>query len=300
MERDNRHGKLVGPTILIGVGIILLLNNLGYLEWSFWDILNLWPILLIAAGLELLVGRRSLLGSFIAALIVLALIVGGVWFIGGIDGGRAAAQTLEIREPRADITAARVSLSPAVAQVNVKALEDSGNFVEGTVGHRRNERVTHSFTGGDKARLTVKTSGVAGVTMGPGKRYAWDLNFHPDVALDLSIDAGIGDINLDLRALTLESVNVNTGMGSITLKLPETGDFDITIDGGMGTVSIEAPAGLGVRLQTDAAIVGRSIPAHYTRIGNRYTSPNYEAAEHRVTIQVNVGVGNITLTEGAE
>jgi len=297
MERDNRHVKLVGPTILIGIGVILLLNNLGYLNWSFWDVLNLWPILLVAAGLELLVGRRSLLGSFISALIVLGLIAGGVWFVSASDSTRTTAQAIEIREPRGDIAAAQVTLAPAVAQINVKALSDSGNFVEGVVFRRHNERLTHSFTGGETARLNLATSGSAGVAMGPGRRYAWDFGFHSDVALDLTIDTGMGDINLDLRTLTLESVKVNAGMGALTIKLPETGTFDVDVDGGMGAVVIEVPAGMGVRLQTDAAIVGRTIPAGYTRDNNRYTSPNYETAENRADIQVDLGMGSITVRE---
>jgi hypothetical protein len=297
MENNNRHVKLVGPTILIGIGVILLLNNLGYLDWSFWDVLNLWPILLVAAGLELLVGRRSLLGSLVSAIIVLGLIAGGVWFVGASDTTRTTAQAIEIREPRGDITAARVTLAPAVAQINVKALNDSGNFVEGTALHRPNERVTQSFTGGNPARLNVKTSGSIGVATGPGRRYTWDFSFHPDVALDLSIDTGMGDVNLDLRRLTLESVNVNAGMGVVTIKLPETGEFDVNVDSGTGSVVIEVPAGLGVRLQTDAAIVGHNIPASYTHSNNRYTSPNYETAENHANIQVDLGLGSITIRE---
>jgi len=299
MERDNRHVKLVGPTILIGIGVIMLLNNLGYLNWSVWDILNLWPILLVAAGLELLVGRRSPLGALVSAIIVLGLIAGGVWFISTSDFTHANAQTIEIREPRDDITDARVLLSPAVAQINVKALNDSGNFVVGTVLHRPNERVTQTFAGGDTARLDVKTNGSPGVTMGPGRGYVWDFNFHPDVALDLRIDTGMGDVNLDLRALTLESVKVDAGMGAVTIKLPKTGKFDVDIDSGMGTVVIEVPAGLGVRLQTEAAIVGRSLPADYTRNNNRYTSPNYDSAEDHADIQVDLGIGSITIREVA-
>ncbi|MBN2390417.1 MAG: hypothetical protein JXR84_06825 [Anaerolineae bacterium] len=297
MENENRHIKLVGPTILIGIGIILLLDNLGYLDWSFWDVLNLWPILLVASGLELLVGRRSLLGAFISAIIVLGLFAGGIWFASTSEVTRTTAQAIEIREPRDDITAARVTLAPAVAQINVQALNDSGNFVEGTALHRPNERVTQSFTRGDPARLTVKTNESVGFTTGPGKRYAWDFSFAPDVSLDLSIDTGMGNVALDLRSLTLESVSVDAGMGVVTIKLPETGEFDVSVDSGMGTVVIEVPAGLGVRLQTDSAIVGRNIPAGYTHNNNRYTSPNYETAENRADIQVDLGLGSITIRE---
>jgi len=297
MQKDDRHVKLVGPTILVGIGIILLLNNLGYLNWGFWDILNLWPVLLVAAGLELLVGRRSPLGSLISAIIVLGLIAGGVWFVSTSDFTRTTAQAIEIREPRGDMTAARVTLSPAAAQVNVKALNDSGNFVEGTVFHRPNERVTDNFAKGTTARLDVKTSGSTSVATGPGGRYAWNFGFHPDVKLDLTIDTGMGDINLDLRALTLESVRINAGTGAVTIKLPDTGKFDVDIDSGMGTVVIEVPAGMGVRLQTETAIVGRNLPAGYTQNNNRYTSPTYSTAENRADVQVDLGIGSITIRE---
>ncbi len=297
MERENQHIKLVGPTILIGIGIILLLNNLGYLDWSFWDILSLWPVLLIAAGLEVLVGRKSAVGSIISALIVLGLIVGGVWFVGMSDGVRTTAQTTTISEPRNGMTAAQVTLAPAVTQVNIKALNDSGNFVEGTVGQRHNERLVQNFAGGTPARLVLKTNGISGGMIGPGRRYSWDLAFHPDVALDLDVNVGMGDVNLDLSALTLHAVNVNFGVGEILLKLPPTGDYDINIDGGVGAVVIEAPAGLAVRVQTDAAIVARNIPPDYSRGNNRYTSPGYSDAGQQVDIHVGLGIGSITLQE---
>lgn len=297
MERDNRHVNLVGPTILIGIGIILLLNNLGYLDWNLWDIFTLWPVLLIAAGLEVLVGRKSAVGSIITALIVLGLIAGGVWFVGTPTSTRSVAQTTTISEPRNGITAAQVTLAPAMAQVNIKALNDSANFVEGAVGQRRNERLVQNFTGGTPARLVLKAGGMSRGIIGPSRRYSWDLAFHPDVALDLGIDIGMGDVNLDLGALTLDTVNVNFGMGDILVKLPETGDCDINIDGGVGAVVIEVPAGLAVRMQTDAAIVARTIPPSYTQANNRYTSPGYSEAETRVDIHVGLGVGSITLQE---
>jgi len=59
MEQRRWRGSLVGPIILIGLGIVFLLNNLGLLSWSVWEvILRLWPILLIAIGLDILLGRR--------------------------------------------------------------------------------------------------------------------------------------------------------------------------------------------------------------------------------------------------
>ena len=43
--------RLFWPIILIGVGVILLLNNLGVIMGSPWEVIwRLWPVLLIALG----------------------------------------------------------------------------------------------------------------------------------------------------------------------------------------------------------------------------------------------------------
>ncbi|MFN2224851.1 MAG: LiaI-LiaF-like domain-containing protein, partial [Anaerolineae bacterium] len=62
-ERRPKRIDILGPVLLIAIGIILLLNTMGILEWSvWWRLIRLWPVLLIAAGLELLLGRRSVWG----------------------------------------------------------------------------------------------------------------------------------------------------------------------------------------------------------------------------------------------
>lgn len=49
-SRWERRGVL-WPVLLILAGAILLLNNIGRLEWSLWELLfRLWPAILLAAG----------------------------------------------------------------------------------------------------------------------------------------------------------------------------------------------------------------------------------------------------------
>ena len=50
---QRRGVRLFWPIILIGVGSILLLSNLGVITGNPWTIiLQLWPVLLIAGGLR--------------------------------------------------------------------------------------------------------------------------------------------------------------------------------------------------------------------------------------------------------
>ena len=46
-RKDTHRGGLVGPAILIGAGVVLLMNTLGLWPWSvWWMVLRLWPVLL--------------------------------------------------------------------------------------------------------------------------------------------------------------------------------------------------------------------------------------------------------------
>jgi len=50
----RRTGNVVGPLIIIAVGVVLLLNTIGVLQWSAWsEIGRYWPVLVIGLGLSI-------------------------------------------------------------------------------------------------------------------------------------------------------------------------------------------------------------------------------------------------------
>jgi|GEM_PF-5139070 len=58
MEHEHHHKSPVGAIILITLGVLFLLSNLGILPISVWFILlRFWPVLLILLGLRIILGR---------------------------------------------------------------------------------------------------------------------------------------------------------------------------------------------------------------------------------------------------
>ena len=64
------HRGVAGPLILIAIGAAFLLSNMGLLSWSAWGLLRLWPLILMAIWIDLLIGRRSVLGTLVAGLLI--------------------------------------------------------------------------------------------------------------------------------------------------------------------------------------------------------------------------------------
>ena len=74
--------SILGPLILIVLGILLLLTNFGYISASVWrTVFGLWPLIIIFAGLELLITGRASWGVFLLAIIVL-LVAGALLHVG--------------------------------------------------------------------------------------------------------------------------------------------------------------------------------------------------------------------------
>lgn len=294
---EPRRISLVGPTLLVGLGVILLLNNVGYMNWGFRDILQLWPILLIAAGLEILLGHRSIWASLIAAVIVLALLVGGVLIVGrGTGAVTGAGEQIQISYPRDGASSATITLEPAVTSLSVDALVDAPELVAGSVRVRRDERLEERFISGDHAQLTLASQSIEPRSfVGPARYAAWDLALNPDVSMDLSVQLAVGQAEIDLTHLTIEQAKVSIGVGQIEATLPATGNTELRIEGGVGTLRINLPEGLGVRIITEAALVTRDLPSDFLRADNVYTSPGYDRADYRATVTVGLGVGTITV-----
>lgn len=72
------------PIIIIGAGVVWLLNNLNIIpSENLWILLRLWPALLIVAGLNVVFARRlpllgALFGLLVMASVVYILLKGNV------------------------------------------------------------------------------------------------------------------------------------------------------------------------------------------------------------------------------
>ena len=116
--------------VIILIGVILLLNNLNILEWSIWfNLLKLWPLLLISLGISFIFRRRlSWLGP-------LLLLLGVIFGIGasymGFDvqlGDRIPTET--------EIIQKEMELVPSMVQ---KIEEEVSERVEGTESTEKQE-----------------------------------------------------------------------------------------------------------------------------------------------------------------
>jgi hypothetical protein len=293
MAKRRRNSSPLGAVLLILVGGVLLLNVFDVLDWSiWWSIVRLWPLLIVAAGLELLLGRWRL-GALLATILVIALAAGSLWLLstGVIATGM---ETSQISQPLGDATHADVSIDPVVGQLRLDAAPEAANLVEGEIRHGTNEDIQESFSQeGDTATYNLSTgSGSWGAFPGGwDQSRAWELSLSPGASLALIADMAAGDNTLDLTGLTLEGLNAEMGVGRLKVTLPATGQFAAKVSQGVGVVEIVIPKGMAVRIETDTALAGRQMPDDLVKDEEVYSSPDYATAANRVEIEASVAIG---------
>ncbi len=302
---EHRHyrGGFVWPIILIGAGIVFLLNNMGRLDWSVWDTLfRLWPVLLIAIGLDILVGRRFPLGSLLLGLLLIAVLVLAVQ--GALPqtvtaNALTVDRTETLSEDLKGNTRANVEIRFGAGYLNVDALsEGSPQLAQGSLDMSRNESLNKSYSGtGGSGILRIESRGIW--NLGPGawttsNKKRWSVSLNRDIPLDLSIGTGAGQSNLDLTALNLTSFDLNGGVGQVTIKLPMHGRYSVKIDGGVGQVVLMFPQGVAARVHVNTGLGGVKTQG-FNQVGKDYTTGNFNTATDRADVQVDGGVGEIVL-----
>jgi hypothetical protein len=307
-ERRRYRGGFVWPVILIGAGIVFLLNNLGLVSWNVWETLvQLWPVVLIAVGLDILVGRRFPLGSLLLGLvlvIVLLLAVQGTIPSTVTASALTVDHTETISEDLKGSNQASVEIAFGAGNFNLAALSGgSPQLIEGSVDLSRNETLTKDYRANNGvAKYVLKSQG--SWSMGPevlgGSDKNWDLSLNRDVPLDLRVSTGAGKSTLDLTGLNLRRVDLNAGVGQVTVKLPALGKYPVSIDGGVGQVVILIPQGLAARVRTEGGLGGVSTEGNFRKNGDTYTTGSYGTAENQADVQVKNGIGQIVLKSLSE
>jgi len=127
--------------------------------------------------------------------------------------------------------------------------------------------------------------------------WSWDLGLNPALPLDIHFSIGAGSAELDLQGLRLERLDVNMGVGKTKVTLPEAGRFEARVNGAIGQIVIIVPKGMAVRIHPGTVLANLSLPSDYQKRDGEYVSPGYEAATHRIDLDVGMAIGNITVRQ---
>jgi len=262
MSEYRRKANLFWPVLLIGVGILILLSNLGYIEnLNFFSLFRWWPLLLIALGIQVLFGReRPWVGSLISVALVAAAIAVLVFAPSlGFQPPSDELVTERFSVPIENATTAAINIETDRGSITASPVGDSDTLIQSVVTHSKETDVlTFDVTGTSSKTISLDLEHDA-----RSFDFDWlfsglleranvniDVSLTPNVPLSLDVKTGSGNADLDLSGLDIQQLDADTGSGSITVTLP-TGDYPVDLGAGSGSLTIELEANVVLDLDGD-------------------------------------------------
>lgn len=233
------------PVLLVTLGLYALLVNAGVLHAPRWnELLTLWPLLFVIAGVDILLARRAPLLGFlvITAIVTIALVV--------VSAGAAAApfsQVDRMSVPTEGAGSGSLKLSFAAGRLTVGGGSAAALQVASD----------HDNVGWSVARTADRVSLELRRENAPTSATSteWTASLSDSVAYDLDLDLAAGDFDLDLRSVTVTSASISAAMGDLYVVLPRPrGEARMTIDSAMSSVVIAVPKGTAARITSDGVI----------------------------------------------
>ncbi len=296
LDSMYRRESFVAPVLMIGIGTIILLSNFGYIQVTNWLVfLRLWPVLLIAWGLDLLIGRRGVWSAGLGILLGLAMIAGIVMFSVSQPQVGIPPTVVQIDQDPQGATEAVVDINSATGLLDIGAGAPAGRLVSGEVRIPANTSINETYEVSSGRGVYNLNTGEMGVVAPffSTRDYPWKLALAGDIPLDVQSSLAVGEQNLDLTGMNLTHLQTETVIGRNVITLPSTGSFDGSANVVIGTLVIYVPQGAPVQIRLDTAITAVTLPSDFTRSGDLITAPGAQGAANPITINVNLPIGSL-------
>jgi hypothetical protein len=263
-----RRGTYFWGTVLIIIGLVLLLDNLGLLgDINVWTLL--WPTFLI------LLGGWILLGTIF----------------------RRAPETRHVSIPLEGAQKVRIKIGHGAGRLNIHAGTAAGTLMEGDFGGGL-DYSSHREGDGVKIKMRVPDQ-IFPFRWTPGFTLDWTFVLARDVAFELDFDTGAGESHLDLTELMVKDIQLKTGASATVINLPSNaGQTRVSVEAGAASVQIHVPSGVAARIRSRGGLSTIDVDqGRFPLIGPQvYQSTDFETSENRVEMDLQMGVGSIQVT----
>jgi hypothetical protein len=298
MRYTYRYRSFFWPALLILAGIVALLVNVGQIPVErVFQVVNLWPLILIVIGLELIIRRlmHGVAGDVAAAVVVLVAILGAATYVAAAPNP-AANQTLDASEQLGDVQSASLEINAGAATVSISSDSEIGTDLYKAHIAYSGTKPDVTFDASSR-KLTISQRGNNFMVF-QSRRFELDLQINPKVTWAVEVNTGAATSTLDLSQVQLKSLSLNSGAAKDDIRLgPATQAVPVEIDGGALTVRIHRPKGTEASVDVSGGAVslngdGRQING----VGHQsYQSPGFSDAGNGYRIEINGGACTVTL-----
>lgn len=314
------YKKVFWGVILILIGVLIILKNVGAIYFSWWSILRLWPILLVLWGISIIPVRDwiKLLTSLVVVALSIVLIVNYNrwhhtefrWFGPPFHHWRWDRDDWEKQQRKVKPEEERVYSQKLVEPYDSTVLFSelrldaaAGEFRLGDTTadlihfEREGYWGDYSMTSQDTddkriISLTLRDDRIGLVKDG----HKVVIRLHPEPVWDFNFDIGAAGVDMDMSAYKTRMIDIDGGAASIRLKIgddyPET---TLNIDAGASSITIDIPETSGCELSANTVLSSRNLEGFIKVRDHMYQTGNFDTAANKIYLSIDAAVSGLTI-----
>ncbi len=293
-----RNRSYFWPAILILTGVIALVAETGAISGgSLLRLADLWPVVLIVIGLELM-NRRVLQNprrDLATALIILLAAGGAVVYVAVRGPVSDSTQTMDTSDAVGSLNQATLDVDAGAATMTVEGSNSLGSDLY---------RAHIEYSGRKPAVSLDRSTGNLRIFKNndfaffASRRFVLDVQLNSAVLWNISANTGASNDTLKLSAVKVGSITLNAGASrtDITLGRP-TGVVPISVDGGAITLRLHRPSGSEAFVHVSGGAVTLNADGRQLHgVGEEsWQSAGYDGAADAYHVEISGGASTVTV-----
>src|SRR3972149_8113314 len=291
--------SIIAPIVLILLGIVFLLNNVGILSWDIWlSLWKFWPALLILIGVELFTGRAASIKTLII-LFALIFIVPILITFTPLAKAPLISESIDIEESLGTATSGKIAIDLPSTNLNIAPLAtESARFVEGKISYSQAgaKPIFSKSEENSAIILNISQSNEKQLPIVGNVKNNTSLLLTKRLPLEIKIKTTAATANLDLSSLSVKYFEFESGASSLTVKFNKDTSTQGVISTGASTINIEIPDGLEAKLLLEPKVGNITIDERrFSKEGEVYKTKQFDSASTKLELEVKSTAGTINV-----
>jgi hypothetical protein len=309
-----KYRHLFWGILLIAIGTLFILGNLGILTFSWYSLWRLWPMILVLWGISILPVKDLLKFILLVGVLLITFLVINrlpadrpwYWKFHQHNNDRFSYEWNDDEDSTSgnfknqsftvpfDTLAKRGTLALDAAAGNFRVEGLTNDFLDfsktGEIGNY--ELTTGEIPGGKSIKLRLQEGNVHGSI--EKNRVSIKLNAKP--SWNLKLDIGAADIKLDLSEYKIDTTDIDAGASSIKIKLGDkVAKSILNLNAGASSIEVEVPRAAGCQVSSESFLISKEFEGLDKKSDNTYQTPNFSSSPNKIYITVKTAVSSIRI-----
>lgn len=288
--------------ILILIGVLFTLDNLNLLDFDWYHIWRLWPVVLVLWGVSILPVK-----SIIKIVLVILVLAGSVYYmmnravrwhnndfnISYHYNNDYKAINQEFTIPYED-SVEFATLNMEIAASTFMLIDDSFALIN---FEKRGSLIDYKYSvtqTDDVVDIDIYLEDEVVLRSHSNNRIAMSLNSHP--VWDMQFEIGAADVEFDLSGLKVNNLEVDGGAAVIMIKLGnEYNDTRVNIESGVSSIKVKVPETSGCDLNITSVLSSKTIRGFEKIDHGHYRTKNFNEAENKIYLVVETAMSSCSI-----